>query len=382
MDYPNQPGAPGGRYIDHGANGQEGTIVRADAMNALHDEIIGAIEASGQTPDGADVGQLLRAIRALGGGGGGFVNSIINGGLLIWQRGSTFDVDPEPIYTADRWEVQSDGLGGAGRGQVTRERAATQPGVIDGMWDYLRYTPQVAADAGGPEIRTRLETLRDLSDRRCTFSFLARAGTAIAVNVEIRMVVNNTTTVLRTVQVPVGQAWSRQSVYVDIPNLAGAQLSPAGGEYLEIEIRLPNLDSNVVDFGRLQFEEGGAESEFEQRDLGVEYYLCRRYYQTSLDLGELPSSGNLSHIALKASSGQPEPFMTVRFSPPMRAVPTLTYYNGGQAGEIFWPGSSGQVGSTLAIYRSRVALAPPVMVGGGPASESLAQFNFTADAEL
>lgn len=382
MDYPNQPDAPGGRYVDNGTNGQEGTIVRAEALNALHDEIIGVIAASGQTPDSADVSQLLTAIGALGGGGGGLTNWILNGTLNIWQRGNSFDTVPTPDYTADRWEVQSDGPNGAGRGRLTRVEGGVQPGVIDGMWTFMRYEPLVAADTGGPQIRTKLETLRDLSDRRNTFSFLARAETAIDVNVQVLMVINNTTTVITTVQVAVGQSWGRHSVSFDIANLAGQNVATDGSDYLQLEIRLPNLDSNTVDLARLQLEEGAAPTTFEQRDQSLEYFLCRRYYRTSLDLGELPGSGNLSRIALVASSGTAERFMAHRFSPPMRIPPTITFYNGANAGQVFWPGTSGNVGGTLAIFRSRVALSPPVMVGGGPTTESLAQFNYTAEAEI
>lgn len=382
MDYPNQPDAPDRRYVDHGANDEEGTIVRAKAMNALHDEIINVIRASGQEPDSENVEQLLTAIGSLGSGGGGLVNSIINGGLNIWQRGNTFAVEPEPEYTVDRWEVQSDGPGGAGRGSLTREEGGAQPGEIDGMWTFMRYSPQVAADAGGPQIRTKLENLRDLSDRRSTFSFLARAQTAIDVNVTIQMEIDGTTTVLENVQVSLGTSWERHSVSFDIDNLVGQQVATDGSDFLQLEIRLPNLDSNNVDLARLQLEEGAAATDFEQRDPALEYYLCRRYYQTSLDLGELPQVGNLSHIALKASSGVPEAFMAVRFSPEMRVPPSITYYNGANPGQIFWPGSSGTVGGVFAQFRSRSALGPPQMVGGGPSVESFAQFNFTADAEL
>ena len=68
MDYPLQPDAPGGRFVDSGANGgDQGTVVRAQQMNALHDEIINVIRASGQEPDANNVEQLREALSVLGG---------------------------------------------------------------------------------------------------------------------------------------------------------------------------------------------------------------------------------------------------------------------------------------------------------------------------
>ena len=65
MDYPLQPDAPDGRYLDSGVNGGEGTVLRAQQMNALHDEIINVIRASGQEPDANNVEQLREALSAV-----------------------------------------------------------------------------------------------------------------------------------------------------------------------------------------------------------------------------------------------------------------------------------------------------------------------------
>jgi hypothetical protein len=386
MDYPNQPDAPNGRWVDSGENGQEGTAVRAASLNSLWDEIIGVIEASGQIPDASNLTQLRTAIGDLGGSAAGLKNWITNGGLRIWQRGESFDVTSDPIYTADRIEVQSDSTGGSGLGRITHEKGGVQPGVISGTWDFLRYEAVAATDGGGAAIRTKIDALEELSDRASTFSFIGRAETATTVSVEVRMNIGLTATVLKTVELTLGEQWGRHSVSFDMDNLLGqviTNISDLGANHLQLEIRLPAFADNKVDLARLQLEEGGAPSDFEQRDLSLEYMLCRRYYQTSLDLAEQPQSGNLSHLTAIVNGGDPRTFGAFRLVPPMRTIPSVTYFDSeGNPGRIGWGTSTLTVTGTSALLRSRSALPPPSVAGGAPSGETRALFNFTADAEL
>ncbi|MEM8711714.1 MAG: hypothetical protein AAGG01_12230 [Planctomycetota bacterium] len=386
MDRPNQPDAPGGILQNDGANGSPGSLLDADWMNGFITEHIHLIIASGQTPDASDLSQIRKAVEALGGGGGGLVNRVINGTFQVWQRGDfghVFDIAPDPQYTADRWEVQSDGAGGAGVGQVSHGTDATQPGVVDGTWDYLRYEALVAANTGGPRIRTKLEALRELSDKRCTFSFVARAELAIAMNVQVTRVIGPNRVVILDESVQVLQTWGEHSVSFDMDSLAGVTFSAVDNSHLEIEFRLPNLDSNVIDIGRAQLEANASASEFEERAFEIEYLLCRRYFQSSLQHGERPASGNLSRVVVDGSASFPFRFMNVRLVPQMRTVPSFTFFDlAGTAGRLSWEGTSGIFGGANSATLSRSALPAVTMVGGGPSTETPCQFNYWADAEL
>lgn len=56
-------GSIAGQYIDRNTElGREGTLLTAEDRNAIQEELVGVIEASGQILNGGDLGQLLKAI--------------------------------------------------------------------------------------------------------------------------------------------------------------------------------------------------------------------------------------------------------------------------------------------------------------------------------
>lgn len=69
MDFPKSVpgvGLVAGRYVDENqATGQPGTLVTAQAMNALTDEILMVVKDAGGKPDEHDNAQLLAAIKAI-----------------------------------------------------------------------------------------------------------------------------------------------------------------------------------------------------------------------------------------------------------------------------------------------------------------------------
>ena len=185
MDRTNHPTAPGGHFNDPDpGTGAPGTTIDAAHMNAVQDELIALIEGAGLAPDRTNLAQLLEAVQRLAGTTGGLRNQIINGTFRIWQRADDFrganGVRDEPLYTADRWEVQSDDPDGAGDGNVTRIRDQQAPGVAPGVFDALRYEVVTAPATGAVTIRAKLETLRELAGRRLTLGFLAGAGAMMA----------------------------------------------------------------------------------------------------------------------------------------------------------------------------------------------------------
>ncbi|BBL25345.1 hypothetical protein [Comamonas terrigena] len=69
MDFPKSVpgvGLVAGRYVDENqATGQPGTLITAQAVNALTDEILAVIEAAGMVPDEQKNYQLRDAIKAM-----------------------------------------------------------------------------------------------------------------------------------------------------------------------------------------------------------------------------------------------------------------------------------------------------------------------------
>jgi hypothetical protein len=101
-------------------------------------------------------------------------NFIINGGMDIWQRGTSFTTTGTfaTSYTADRWQGYQ---GGAGNTQVTSRQASDLPG--------FRYFARIQRPSGNTSTAylgywTTLETANSipLAGKPVTLSFYARAG--------------------------------------------------------------------------------------------------------------------------------------------------------------------------------------------------------------
>lgn len=384
MDYPLQPDAPGGRFVDSGANGgDQGTVVRAQQMNALHDEIINVIRASGQEPDANNVEQLREALSVLG--GSARTNSVINGGFQVWQRGIAHDVTNQPVYTADRWEVQADGANGSGTGRVSQQKDASAPARLKGRWDYMRYEQQNNSTAGGAAIRTKLEVLPKLSGQRLTLSFLAMVQAPMEIAVELSRVINSVPVVVSSEQFSISQAWEQHSMSFTLENVG--PLDPdADPPYLQIEFQLPDIDGNAFELSGVQLEIGDSPSGFAPRPFSEEHDLCRRYYQTSgqhpteLDTPGSTPSNLFRRASIYASAQSSTQFAAERLNPEMRAIPTVTYTHLLSPGFVSWGGVTRSVIGATLVHKDSIGI--PTVAGGAPTSRADCLFRWTADAEI
>jgi microcystin-dependent protein len=99
-------------------------------------------------------------------------NVIINGGLDVWQRGTSFNMNTTPYYSADRWQIVRAGAVAGG----TASRQASD-------LNNFTYCARVKRDSGnattnGMWAATSFETIevKKLQTKYLTFSFWARAG--------------------------------------------------------------------------------------------------------------------------------------------------------------------------------------------------------------
>ena len=98
-------------------------------------------------------------------------NPVINGGMDIWQRGTTFSSPATNTYTADRWQYQ--------RATTTATTISRQTISSDGN----QYSIRVARDSGSTNVTsiflyTNLETSDSIpyQGKTITLSFYARVG--------------------------------------------------------------------------------------------------------------------------------------------------------------------------------------------------------------
>jgi hypothetical protein len=133
----------------------------------------------------------------------------------------------------------------------------------------------------------------------------------------------------------------------------------------------------------VQMEIGSTATDFESRSFGEEYDLCKRYYYQSYDLGVAAgTTSSAGSLMLHTYSTGNSFRYNIIYNPPMRASPTITFYNveDGTAGEMGIEGAGGTNANAL-----NVAFASPkralVYSTNVPAVGNY-YFHYTASAEL
>ena len=134
--------------------------------------------ANGDVYSASDVNDTNGTINAfVTGGQTAGKNSVINGGMDIWARGTSFTPNAT-IYMADRWEMY---VGATGT-TVTRQATSDTTNL-----PFIQYCMRVSRDSGNTGTNIRylyqpMETVNSipLAGKAVTFSFYARKGATFA----------------------------------------------------------------------------------------------------------------------------------------------------------------------------------------------------------
>ena len=193
----------------------------------------------------------------------GLRNLIINGNMLVSQRGSSFNlVANTGAYTLDRWLVSSVG-GGANIQQVIVDRAAR-----------LRFTGGAGSTTSSVNQRIESWDIAHLAGQQVTLSFDVSntLRTDLVVSLTYPNVADNYTTFTAgpVANVTVNSTLTRYSVTFTL----GAQVING----LQVTFTFANQTSGSFDLARVQLEAGPLATPFEQRQQGLELMLCQRYY--------------------------------------------------------------------------------------------------------
>jgi hypothetical protein len=193
----------------------------------------------------------------------GLRNLIINGSMLVSQRGSSFNLAANTgAYTLDRWLCSSIG-GVASIQQVIVDRAAR-----------LRFTG--GAGSTNSIILQRIESwdIAHLAGQQVTLSFDVSntLRTDLIVNLTYPNVADNyaTYTAGPTANVTVNSTLTRYSVSFTL----GAQAING----LQVGFTFANQTSGSFDLARVQLEAGPLATPFETLPFTVETTLCKRYF--------------------------------------------------------------------------------------------------------
>ena len=386
------PTAVGGLFTEGGPS-QAATVVTADWSNAIQEEVAGVVEAAGLTLSKPDNTQLLQALNLLyGAGGGGFSNAIQNGDFDLWQRKFSGAVilnnGTGPGYTADRWRMNP-GTGGTPEVEVSRAQHTVGQTDVPGEPQHLLNLDQTAAaTTANPTLEQRIENVRTFAGIEITYSFYAKC-TSATVAVTPNLVQNfgtggsaavPTVGTLHTITT----SWQRFTATVTLPSISGKTLgidaSGNSDHFLALELPFPQSSTYEVQISRVQVEAGSNVSAFEARPFEVEIGLCKRYYEKSLPLNTNPGSTSVGGYSTGEGAGTNAFVLQTKFEVEKRTVPTVTWYDPGNAAQdqILWESASRAVTGDFA--RQTTTTGWPTV--GSSRANSQYSGHWVADAEL
>ncbi|GEM_PF-2539021 len=279
-------------------------------------------------------------------------NAIINGNMLVWQRGTSFSVSPSTgIYTVDRWMGYS-----FTDGTLSLQRSTTVPSESE-AGAHLLYSLSAAPSTADTSIGAsqaafllyKIEgyDFNRFYGRKGTLSFWVRSALTGDYGVCFR---NDTATRSYVTKFTVNAAntWEKKTITVDFSgcNASGTweYTNGAGlgigfmlacgstyqtsslntwlsGNYMapSTQVNLMGSTSYTFYLTQVQLEVGEAATPFEHRPFAEELVLCRRYFQSygGTTSYELITSG----VTLVSNSF----YGTMYLGIPMRAQPTGSY---------------------------------------------------------
>ena len=236
----------------------------------------------------------------------GFKNRIINGAMMISQRGTSF-TGTAPQYTLDRWRFQIPTAGGVT--QITSTIAG-----FAYSWKYISSGSNAYMQMGQP---IEYNNFYDCDGQTVTISFWAKANNTNAGSTALigRM------RYLSAVDGACIFAGANTDTAITITTTATkytfTYAVPANAGSISCEIVLnANVSGDGFELTGVQLEKGTTATSFDYRPYGTELALCQRYYQL-LGQGFTGCVEGTSNITINE-----------KFQVPMRSAPSTTIVSG------------------------------------------------------
>tara|TARA_R110002124_G_scaffold116438_1_gene272963 strand:- start:31 stop:2238 length:2208 start_codon:yes stop_codon:yes gene_type:complete len=232
-------------------------------------------------------------------------NLIINGGMDVWQRGTTFSGASE--YSSDRWKTQTAGNLG------TTTRSTDAP-------DTSRYSTKTAitGSAAFTQLGQQIEfsNLHMVRGKVVTLSFWAKAAGITSLTSRIRQ---GTTTEDETVLFA-ATGLSVETKTIDTTWQKFTHTFTVGANATGISTDFSTgavVSGNDLYIGQVQLELGSVATDFEHRSYGEILADCQRYY-------EVPVSSNPVYLSVFVDGTSNARKVSIPFAVTKRATPTIT----------------------------------------------------------
>jgi hypothetical protein len=262
--------------------------------------------------------------------GAGRRNLLINGSMIVAQRGTSFGPSVNVYYGLDRWKTS--------RYAATNFLVTQEDNSYSGEFaspHFIRVQRQAgdtSANALSLHQKIESQTSKLTRGREVTLSFWYRTGVDYTAKV-LRADINGTTSTgsisywsyttggfLKTLSLePTNNVWKKATLTYQVPNTVNELAVVFGWEY-------PNVPSGTAgsneyfDIAETQLELGKVATPFEHRSYGEELALCQRYYQRITGGGY----SWITEVQRHNSTG----FRSVLHLPvPLRVVPSISYSN-------------------------------------------------------
>jgi hypothetical protein len=324
-----------------------------------------------------------------GGQVGGRRNLIINGAMRVVQRAtSATGITSFGYYTADRARLS---IAGTNNNEVVDQEVLFDQTVDSNTVNVLKTTITTTSSTGklGYDQRLEVGDVKHLIGKKVTFSAYVRADSPIDL-VSFSAIDNSTGNfssidLLSGSPITISNSWQRivgTATFGDI----------SSSDYLDLLIRFDASVGTSFYITMVQFEEGDTATDFEHRSYGEELQLCKRYFQHSWSgltvedgRASTTSEGTINCNADQVTLNDKRyAIFSQAFPVEMRDTPSLAIYDrNGNAGQI----TQYNTGATTETVDSVVSegakgLGQRINTTSGTSIDRLAQFHYTADAEL
>lgn len=274
-------------------------------------------------------------------------NLVINGGLDIWQRGTSFTNPASATgFTADRFFPVYDGSGATrtiSQGQFDpylsgASITASPPSGLTPTY-FLRWNQSVAGTGASYNILyvNRIENVRVIAGRQVTLSFYAKASANLTMpKIDIEQSFGTGGSPSASVytdvtsNIAVTTAWQRFTYTFTVPSAAGKVIGTGiNTSYTSIRLWLPINATFVYDIWGVQLEFGAVATPFEFEDIGITIAKCQRYYQKSYQLTVAPGSATTEGLWYQTTTSNAVNDFVFRIEPrvEMRTMPTANVWD-------------------------------------------------------